>query len=106
MKQHVTYIHKLLTTTTRNTQEDWQREGMMFMPETEWRRVAEMRNVAEIQVSSAKRARGLMARFVIENRIEDPKRLEEFAVEGYSFRSDLSDPGRPTFVRKQEWAAA
>jgi cytoplasmic iron level regulating protein YaaA (DUF328/UPF0246 family) len=54
---------------------------------------------------SAKRARGLMARFVIRNRIEAPSGLKAFAEEGYSFRPELSQEDRLLFVREQDWAA-
>ena len=54
----------------------------------------------------AKRARGLLARFVIERRIDDPEGLKEFAEEGYGFRPDLSDADRLRFVRDQHWATA
>ncbi len=54
----------------------------------------------------AKRARGLLARFMIEERVDDPEGLKEFKKEGYSFRPDLSDPDRLRFVRDQDWAEA
>ncbi len=47
----------------------------------------------------AKKARGLMARFVIKNRIESPEGLKDFAAEGYGFRPSLSTPDRLVFVR-------
>jgi cytoplasmic iron level regulating protein YaaA (DUF328/UPF0246 family) len=50
---------------------------------------------------SAKRARGLMARFVIEGRIERPEQLHEFAVEGYSFQPQLSTADRLLFARQR-----
>ncbi len=48
---------------------------------------------------SAKRARGLMARFVVEQRVDDPKDLRDFAEDGYGFRKDLSDADRLVFTR-------
>jgi len=48
---------------------------------------------------SAKRARGLMARYVVENRIDDPKGLKDFAEDGYGFRKDLSETDRLVFTR-------
>ena len=48
---------------------------------------------------SAKRARGLMARYVIQNRIDDPKGLKDFAEDDYSFRKDLSEGDRLVFTR-------
>ncbi len=47
----------------------------------------------------AKRARGLMARHVIENRITDPARLQGFASEGYAFDPAASSPGKLVFRR-------
>lgn len=54
---------------------------------------------------SAKRARGLMARFVVENRVQDPDGLKEFAQEGYTYRPELSNQERLLFVRERDWAA-
>lgn len=47
----------------------------------------------------AKKARGAMARFVIQNRVSDPEALREFDLGGYAFQPDLSDDARPVFVR-------
>lgn len=47
----------------------------------------------------AKRARGAMARFIIENRLADPAALHEFRSGGYAFDPDQSTPERPVFVR-------
>ena len=47
----------------------------------------------------AKKARGLMAGFVVQNRIDAPKRLAEFAEAGYRFASDLSSAATLTFLR-------
>ncbi len=49
----------------------------------------------------AKRARGLMTRFIIENNISNPSDLLAFDAEGYSFNSRLSKPGNPVFTREQ-----
>lgn len=49
----------------------------------------------------AKRARGLMSRFIIENNISDPSDLLAFEAEGYTFNSRLSTPGNPVFTREQ-----
>jgi cytoplasmic iron level regulating protein YaaA (DUF328/UPF0246 family) len=47
----------------------------------------------------AKRARGAMARFVVQNRLTDPADLAAFATGGYRFDPDQSAPDRPVFVR-------
>jgi cytoplasmic iron level regulating protein YaaA (DUF328/UPF0246 family) len=48
----------------------------------------------------AKRARGLMARFAIENQIKSPEALQKFNSEGYSFQESLSTPDRLLFRKK------
>ena len=48
----------------------------------------------------AKRARGLMTRFILENDISNPSELEAFDVEGYFFNQRLSKPGSPVFTRE------
>ena len=50
---------------------------------------------------SAKKARGLMARFMVENRIERPDKLKRFAVEGYSFQPERSSDDRFSFTRER-----
>jgi hypothetical protein len=49
----------------------------------------------------AKKARGLMARWIIENRIEDPKTLTEFSEEGYRYDADGSTESTLLFTRPQ-----
>jgi hypothetical protein len=45
----------------------------------------------KVQSFAAKRARGLMARFAIQQRIQDPQKLKTFTEEGYAFRAKDSD---------------
>ena len=47
----------------------------------------------------AKKARGLMSRFIIENKLEDIDNLKIFNSEGYTFDENLSDLSNYTFVR-------
>jgi len=47
----------------------------------------------------AKKARGLMAAWIIQNGITDPKQLKKFKVAGYRYSADLSKPNEPTFIR-------
>lgn len=47
----------------------------------------------------AKRARGLMSRFLIRNRVSEAEQLKEFDAEGYRFRPELSDGDRWVFAR-------
>lgn len=48
---------------------------------------------------SAKRARGMMARFIITNRIEKPDQIKKFDVSGYSFSAEHSAESDWTFIR-------
>jgi len=52
----------------------------------------------------AKKARGLMARYAIRHRIETPRRLERFDLEGYAFDAAASQPDRLVFRRRPEGA--
>jgi hypothetical protein len=47
----------------------------------------------------AKRARGMMARFIIVNRLEAPETLKDFNAGGYRFHPGLSDATRWEFSR-------
>ena len=49
----------------------------------------------------AKRARGMMARYMIQNRIETPDALKNFNQDGYEFIAALSDETNYTFLRDQ-----
>ena len=50
----------------------------------------------------AKRARGLMARFAVTERLQAAEGLKEFAAEGYRFDAMASDAGRWVFRRKSQ----
>ena len=47
----------------------------------------------------AKKARGLMARFIIKERIECAEDLQGFTMAGYAFNADLSTKNEPVFTR-------
>jgi len=47
----------------------------------------------------AKKARGLMSRFVIEQRINDPVQLKHFDVQGYRYNPEQSSPNKLVFLR-------
>lgn len=49
----------------------------------------------------AKRARGLMARFIIDNRITDPAKLTDFNLEGYVYTPEVSSTDKLVFRRSQ-----
>jgi cytoplasmic iron level regulating protein YaaA (DUF328/UPF0246 family) len=50
----------------------------------------------------AKRARGLMARYAVQQRIDSPKKLAAFAADGYAFDASVSSPDRLVFRRRAE----
>ncbi|MEJ6395739.1 peroxide stress protein YaaA [Gymnodinialimonas sp. 2305UL16-5] len=54
----------------------------------------------------AKKARGAMARFVMERRLTKPEQIADFDTGGYVFAPDLSAEGKPAFLRSAEAAAA
>ena len=49
----------------------------------------------------AKRARGMMTRFIIQNKIRDHKDILSFNLGGYRYEKSISLPFEPTFVRAQ-----
>lgn len=49
----------------------------------------------------AKRARGMMARFMVTKRIEESEKLKKFNIGGYAFQNHLSDAYNWVFTRKR-----
>ena len=47
----------------------------------------------------AKKARGAMARFIVENRLKDAEALTAFYTGGYAYAPELSAPDKPAFLR-------
>ncbi len=47
----------------------------------------------------AKKARGAMARYIIQHRLTDPGSLRDFDAGGYVYQPDLSDENKPVFLR-------
>ena len=47
----------------------------------------------------AKKARGLMSRFVIQEGIKDPAHLKQFDVQGYRYSAEQSKPDNLVFLR-------
>lgn len=47
----------------------------------------------------AKKARGSMARYIVQNRLTDPTSLLEFDYGGYTYQPGLSKPDTPVFLR-------
>lgn len=51
-----------------------------------------------------KKARGLMSRYLIKNRISDPDDLKGFDLEGYRYNVELSKEDNPVFTREENQA--
>ena len=49
---------------------------------------------------TAKKARGLMSRYIIRNRLAEPDDLRGFDLEGYRYNASLSTQDKPTFARR------
>jgi len=49
----------------------------------------------------AKKARGLMARYLIDNEIDNPADLKDFSAEGYAFNKTMSNSHEWVFTRRQ-----
>ena len=49
----------------------------------------------------AKRARGLMARYLLTRRLREPAELLDFAEQGYRYCAECSTPARPVFRRAE-----
>ncbi len=48
----------------------------------------------------AKKARGMLSRFIIQNRIDDPQQIKDFDLEGYRFNKKLSKDNNWVFTRR------
>ncbi len=48
---------------------------------------------------SAKKARGMMSRYIIQHRLQDPQGLKAFDADGYSFNAELSEGNNWVFSR-------
>ncbi len=51
---------------------------------------------------TAKKARGLMSRYIIRNRLAEPDDLRGFDLEGYRYNDTLSDTDSPVFTRSSK----
>ena len=47
----------------------------------------------------AKKARGAMARFIVQNRLSDPAQIVDFDLGGYIYQPEQSTAGKPVFLR-------
>ena len=54
---------------------------------------------AKIVSFYAKKARGAMARFIVQNRLSDPAQIVDFDLGGYIYQPEQSTAGKPVFLR-------
>ena len=66
----------------------------------------ERAGTAKIISFFAKKARGAMARYIVQNRLRDSAALSAFDIGGYAYQPDMSAPGKPVFVRSEAAAKA
>ena len=52
----------------------------------------------------AKKARGMMAAYIIQNRITNPEAIKQFTVAGYVFQQSLSSEREWVFTREEQTA--
>lgn len=52
----------------------------------------------------AKKARGMMSRYIIENKVNTIEGLQGFDYGGYRYRSEMSSPNKPVFTREENQA--
>lgn len=52
----------------------------------------------------AKKARGLMARYIIQNRLTEVAQLKQFDLDGYQYNEAMSQPLQPVFTREEQVA--
>lgn len=50
----------------------------------------------------AKKARGLMSRYIIQNKLENPEQLKDFDLDGYRFADSMSEGDTWTFIRDHQ----
>lgn len=62
--------------------------------------------VAKSLMVYMKKARGMMARYIIENRVTDPEQLADFAEDGYRLNTMLTKGDTLVFTRESERKAA
>jgi len=49
----------------------------------------------------AKKARGMLSRYIIQNQLDNPEKIKSFAEDGYKFSKQLSNGNKWVFTRKQ-----
>jgi len=53
----------------------------------------------------AKKARGMMANYIVKNELKEPEHLREFSTGGYAYDAESSTVGKPVFLRSEASAS-
>jgi cytoplasmic iron level regulating protein YaaA (DUF328/UPF0246 family) len=70
-------------------------EGRIITPQFKERKNGSYRMIGVF----AKKARGLMSRYIIDHQLSDPESIKDFDVDGYRFNSKLSKDDQWVFTR-------
>ena len=62
----------------------------------------EKNGTAKIVSFFAKKARGAMARYIIQNQVQEPEELRNFSSGGYRYQADQSDAHKMVFLRDHQ----
>nr|WP_330409359.1 peroxide stress protein YaaA [Clostridioides difficile] len=56
--------------------------------------------IFKVESTQAKKARGMMAKYIVKNRIRDIEELKKFNLEGYKYQENLSNNSEYIFVKE------
>lgn len=56
-------------------------------------------NILKVESTQAKKARGMMVKYIVKNKIEDISDLKKFNLEGYKYQENLSSNNEYVFVK-------
>lgn len=76
--------------------------GKVITPLFLQNRTSGAKTEVKFEAVHAKVARGMMARWIVKNRVGDPLKLRDFSEDGYVFDKDRTTELEPVFVRKAE----
>ncbi|MBY2478482.1 peroxide stress protein YaaA [Clostridioides difficile] len=54
----------------------------------------------KVESTQAKKARGMMVKYIVKNRVKDTEELKKFNLGGYEYQENLSDNGEYIFVKE------
>ncbi|MGO1043647.1 peroxide stress protein YaaA [Clostridioides difficile] len=57
-------------------------------------------NMLKVESTQAKKARGMMVKYIVKNKIKDISDLKKFNLEGYKYQEDLSNNNEYVFVKE------